>query len=59
LHPHLSLVRQLAYRIGHEAARLRIDCLGGRKASRHIAMVAELVEHDGIQPTSVIALRSV
>jgi LacI family transcriptional regulator len=49
LHPHLSLVRQPAYRIGHEAAKPLIDCLGGDKPFRHIAMEAELVERDGVQ----------
>jgi LacI family transcriptional regulator len=49
LHPHLSLVRQPAYRIGRAAAQLLIDCLGGRKPSRHLVMEAELVERDGIR----------
>jgi DNA-binding LacI/PurR family transcriptional regulator len=45
----LSLVRQAAYRIGREAAKLLIDCLGGHKPSRHIVMEAELVERDGVR----------
>jgi LacI family transcriptional regulator len=46
LHPHMSLVRQPAYRIGQEAARLLIDCANHRKPSRHIVLEAELVERD-------------
>ncbi|MDB5524089.1 MAG: LacI family transcriptional regulator [Rhizobium sp.] len=48
LHPHLSLVRQPAYRIGQEAARLLIDCLAGREPSPHMVLEAELVARDGI-----------
>jgi LacI family transcriptional regulator len=48
LHPHLSLVRQPAYRIGQEAARLLIDYVGGARPSRHIVMEAELMERDGV-----------
>jgi LacI family transcriptional regulator len=46
LHPHLSLVRQPAYRIGREAARLLIDCVVGREHSPHVILEAELVERD-------------
>ncbi len=46
LHPHLSLVRQPAYRIGREAARLLIDIVGGKKPSRRVVLEAELVERD-------------
>jgi LacI family transcriptional regulator len=46
LHPHLSLVRQPAYRIGREAARLLIDFVLGKKPSRHVVLEAELVERD-------------
>lgn len=50
LHPHLSLVRQPAYRIGQEAARLLVDCLRGEKPALHIVLEAELVERDGVRP---------
>lgn len=46
LHPHLSLVRQPAYRIGREAASLLIDCVDGKKPSRHIVLEAELLVRD-------------
>jgi DNA-binding LacI/PurR family transcriptional regulator len=46
LHPHMSLVRQPAYRIGQEAARVLIDCANGKKSTRHIVLEAELVERD-------------
>jgi LacI family transcriptional regulator len=50
LHPHLSLVRQPAYRIGREAARLLIDCVIGREHSSPIILEAELVERDVRSP---------
>lgn len=46
LHPHLSLVRQPAYRIGLEAARLLIGCIRGEKPVQHILLEAELVDRD-------------
>jgi LacI family transcriptional regulator len=46
LHPHLSLVRQPAYRIGREAARLLIDFVLGKTPSPHVVLEAELVERD-------------
>jgi LacI family transcriptional regulator len=46
LHPNLSLVRQPAYRIGREAARLLIDCVNRVKSRRHIVLDAELIERD-------------
>jgi DNA-binding LacI/PurR family transcriptional regulator len=46
LHPHMSLVRQPAYRIGQEAARLLIDCANDKKSFPHIALEAELLERD-------------
>jgi DNA-binding LacI/PurR family transcriptional regulator len=46
LHPHMSLVRQPAYSIGQEAARVLIDCANEKKSSRHIVLEAELVERD-------------
>jgi LacI family transcriptional regulator len=46
LHPHLSLVRQPAYRIGREAARLLIDCINKKKSPRHIVLPAELIDRD-------------
>jgi DNA-binding LacI/PurR family transcriptional regulator len=39
-----SLVRQPAYRIGQEAARVLIDCVKEKKSPRHIVLEAELVE---------------
>ncbi len=47
LHPHLSLVRQPAYRIGQEAARLLIGCIRKENPSQHIILEAELVVRDG------------
>ncbi len=47
LHPHLSLVRQPAYRIGQEAARLLIGCIRKEKTAQHIVLDAELVTRDG------------
>jgi LacI family transcriptional regulator len=46
LHPHMSLVRQPAYRIGQEAARVLVDCANDKKSSRHIILEAELVMRD-------------
>ena len=46
LHPHMSLVRQPAYRIGQEAARVLIDCANDKKSARHIVLEAELLERD-------------
>jgi LacI family transcriptional regulator len=46
LHPHMSLVRQPAYRIGQEAARVLIDCTNEKTSSRHIVLEAELLERD-------------
>ena len=46
LHPHMSLVRQPAYRIGQEAARVLIDCADDKKSARHIVLEAELLERD-------------
>jgi LacI family transcriptional regulator len=46
LHPHMSLVRQPAYRIGQEAARMLIDCANDKVSSRRIVLKAELLERD-------------
>ncbi len=50
LHPHLSLVRQPAYRIGQEAARLLIACMRKEETERHIVLDAELIVHDSPTP---------
>jgi LacI family transcriptional regulator len=50
LHPYLSLVRQPAYRIGQEAARLLIGCIRKENTAQHIVLDAELVTRDG-QPS--------
>ena len=46
LHPHLSLVRQPAYRIGREAAGLLINCIDGKAEARRIVLEAELLPRD-------------
>lgn len=46
LHPHLSLVRQPAYRIGQEAARLLIACIRKEGPVKHVILDAELVARD-------------
>lgn len=46
LHPCLSLVRQPAYRIGQEAARVLIACIRKEEVARHIVLDAELVARD-------------
>jgi LacI family transcriptional regulator len=50
LHPYLSLVRQPAYRIGQEAARLLIACIRKEEPIKHVILDAELVARDQRPP---------